>query len=55
MLSDIGFVRFMLVLGFLAGLSAGGMVANYMWQNQAIEQGCGQFNGKTGDFEWIQK
>lgn len=47
------------VFTFIAGVCLGGMItmfvtmyAGHEWHKDIVEQGCGQYNSKTGIFEF---
>ena len=44
-----------LFAGLIAGSILGMVVTAYVYTGSAIENGCAQYNNKTGAFEWILK
>ena len=49
------FLGFLFVLGVTVGIVLGLAIEHVNWENNAVEHECGQYNNKTGDFEWIKK
>ena len=49
--------------GFIAGIMTGAVIifvgtlgmSNDYWRDEIIKHGCGQYNGKTRAFEWINR
>lgn len=41
------------VISIMIGILIGGFVTEDVWQRKVIEHNCGQYNNKTGNFEWV--
>ena len=41
------------VMSIMIGIMIGGLATENAWQQKVIEHGCGQYNGTTGNFEWV--
>jgi len=47
----------LLMSGVLIGLLIVMPILDHKWKRntEIVEQGCGQYNRTTGDFEWVKK
>ena len=51
--NDGGLFLAAFVIGFFIGAIVIHFANNARWENRAIENNAGQYNNKTGKFEWI--
>ena len=52
-MSDNSIIAIAITFFFCVGILGGILVAEVNWREAAIEHGCGQYNAKTADFEWL--
>jgi len=47
----------LMAIGILIGVAISVGVVNVKWEhhNTIVKQDCGQYNSKTGQFEWLKK
>lgn len=42
-----------IVIGLVIGIITGSVATNHKWETQALELGVGEYNQKTGKFQFV--